>query len=107
LPCAQDAHKSGIKLLRSGSAEARGLLSTACSEDSIPLRILPEAQDDLRTLFLDEGIPFVDAHSLMSRHKGIDLPAERLFFDHVHLSKKGHEEMSRLISEKLKTMINK
>jgi lysophospholipase L1-like esterase len=100
-------YKRGIRLMRAGADEARDVLAAACTEDSIPLRILPKAQEDLKTLFVDSGTPFVDAHASLSRHKGIDLPAENLFFDHVHLSKKGHEELSVLITEKLRIMLNK
>ena len=100
--CSQDTHSSGITLMRKGDERARTVLSQACTQDGIPLRILPQAQDDLRTLFIEEGIPFVDAHAELSRHRGIDLPAENLFFDHVHLSKKGHQELAELIADKLK-----
>ena len=105
--CSQDTHRSGMQLLRKGNSEARSVLAQACTEDSIPLRILPQAQDDLRALFIEEGVPYVDAHVELSRHRGIDLPNENLFFDHVHLSKKGHQELATLITNKLKEELEK
>ena len=100
--CSQDTHRSGVQMMRKGDDSARSVLAQACAQDSIPLRILPQAQDDLRALFIEEGVPFIDAHTELSRHRGIDLPNENLFFDHVHLSKKGHQELAALITNKLR-----
>ena len=94
-------------MMRKGDGDARSILAQACAQDSIPLRILPQAQDDLRALFIEEGVPFIDAHAELSRHRGIDLPNENLFFDHVHLSKKGHQELAALITSTLKEELNK
>ena len=105
--CALDDYKTGMKLLHTNPEEARSYLSSACSEDGIPLRILPEAQDALRDIFERRGVPYIDGHRDLPRESGIDLPSQGLFYDHVHFSNKGHEEMATLIANKLSIMLER
>ncbi len=105
--CAQDTHKQGLQFRASNSEKAYQLLSQTCTEDSIPLRMIPEAQDRLRSLLREKDVAFVDPHLSFPRESGLDLPSEKMFFDHVHLSREGHQELANQLVPVLQELIQK
>ena len=94
-----------MELLKRSPEEAVKRLADICDRDSIPLRIPAFAQVALEEKLQSLGVSYIHAHRSLPRDARGDFPQETLFFDHVHLSKRGHQEMADLITAKLRTLI--
>lgn len=97
-PCANDLYDEGIAMRADDSNRASVQLKKAVDADEIPLRVITEAQEFLRSLSRD-GVYVVDAPKMLAQ-SGI-VPSE-LFQDHVHLTTTGHQKVAAAIATVIK-----
>ena len=93
-PCANDLYDEGIALRETDPMQASIELKKAVDADEIPLRVITQAQDFLRSLPRG-GVYVVDAPTMLAE-SGI-VPAD-LFQDHVHLTTSGHKKVADAIA---------
>jgi len=98
--------KLGMTQASEQNPEALSSLQQARDADCIPLRILSQAQEGLRDLAQAPHVYLVDAPTDLPREPDTDFAASSLFFDHVHLSKKGHRQMADLIAPTLREALD-
>ena len=104
--CLEKEHRKALEALRRSPQDAVKRLADICDRDTVPLRIPHFAQEALERKLQSLGVSYIHAHQELPRDNRGDFPQEELFFDHVHLSKKGHQKMADLITPKLKTLLN-
>ena len=97
--------KQGMRQASEQSPEATTSLQQARDADCIPLRILSQAQDGLRELARAPHVYLVDAPNELPRDPDTNVASSSLFFDHVHLSKRGHRQMADLIAPTLRQVL--
>lgn len=97
-PCAIDLYDNGIALLDTDPERAIGVLQEAVDADEIPLRVISQAQDFLRSLSGD-GVYVIDAPKELEKNGRV--PSE-FFQDHVHLTQRGHQQLGTLIAASIK-----
>lgn len=104
--CGQRDYEIARKNYQRGETEqAMRMYEEAWLNDSVPLRIPPDVQKDMRTMFTDKGYNFVDPQTQMPKEDNFDGPQFSLFHDHVHLSKQGHQEMANLVEKQLQQLM--
>ena len=106
-PCSASLYLEAQELLTSDPTKAVSLLRQAADHDTVPLRILSDAQDFIRSKSDEEGVWVIDAPALFAKDERADFPASQLFQDHVHLSAKGHQQMAAILAPVLKEVINR
>ena len=97
-PCANDLYDQGIALREANPKQAAIQLKKAADADEIPLRVITQAQDFLRSLSQD-GVYVVDAPMMLAPSEIV--PSE-IFQDHVHLTVRGHQQLADVIATAIK-----
>ncbi len=103
--CLEREHRTALDRLRRAPEESVKQLADICDRDTVPLRIPSFAQDALESKLQELGVEYIHAHKELPRDQRGDFPKEELFFDHVHLSKEGHQALARLIAPKLQQLL--
>jgi hypothetical protein len=96
--CAGAQYRFGKQLSGSDPDRAVRYLTRAMDLDPLPIRAPSDSVELTRRVATEEGTRLVDAYEELPRAGVLDVPASGAFFDHVHLSKSGHESMARLLA---------
>jgi hypothetical protein len=99
--CSHDIHRKAQRLEATNPKRARELYIEAWEHDTIPLRIPPSVQRDLKMFFEDNGLRYVNLPELVPKNKRLDLVEDTFFHDHVHFSKFGHQFVAEQLSKYL------
>jgi lysophospholipase L1-like esterase len=101
-PCSLELYDEGISLRSSDPERALDLLDRAADADEVPLRVISDAQDFLRSLE-GEGVYVVDTPLQLKE----ELSSGALFQDHVHLTAEGHKRVSDVLSDALNGIVGR
>ena len=71
----------------------------ARDEDVCPLRITTSLERAMRNVTLQEHMPLIDAHELLTRRCRNGIAGDAILVDHVHPSFRGHEDIAISIAE--------
>lgn len=99
--CASDLWNRGME------EKDKALLSNASDADTIPFRVLSEAQQHLKDKAKYDHVWVVDAESLLPQDREGLGPDISLFQDHVHFKMAGHQEMATLLSTTINEAIRR
>ena len=102
-PCAMTLWRAAREETDPAAAEA--LMRRARDHDGIPMRAPALAVEAIRRVASEEGVVLIDAEQLLPRHKGLNTPADELFYDHVHFSAAGHAAMAELIAPAMQALL--
>ena len=96
--CAEPPYRLGLSLVASDPGKAAELLREARDLDREGVRAPTAAQQIVRDVATDyEHVQLVDAEASLPRYAGTDLLDPELFFDQLHFSGTGHEQMAGVI----------
>lgn len=100
-PCAVDLWRQAEALRDSDPPQATALYWQALAEARPADRAPQEVAELVRAVAHQEGAVLVDLAADLPREEGLDLPDSRLFVDHLHLSRWGHQAVARRVSAAL------
>jgi len=101
--CPPRVHALALERLSEGKKdEAKTLFMDARDQDRIALRAPTSVAEMFRELAEKHpSVSVVDAVSLMPRHWELDVVADQMFVDPIHLSRAGHAALGALLADHL------
>ena len=97
--CAHDIYRKAQRFEKTNQKRARELFIEAWEYDTIPLRIPPSVQGNLKEFFENNSLRYIDMPQLVPKNKELDLVDDSFFHDHVHFSKIGHQFVADKIAQ--------
>ena len=108
VPCATQLFREASRIRRTDPEAAVPLLLAARDADRLRLRAPTVVQEDIRQLAAEwPHITLVDAERDLPRQPDLDVVADRLFTDALHLSARGHIELARLAAPAVRSALQK
>lgn len=103
--CPIDLYERAMSLASSDPQAAGRLLEQARDADRRALSAPSDVVELIRDLDQEEGVTVLDAVARMPREPGVDVAAQRMFSDPIHLSAQGHQELGALLGATLRGMV--